>query len=225
VSSLPGRFPSLSRALLLVSVAVCLVMIAGCGSSSSAAGPTDPPVVPGWKGLQPLPPTAKPDVTLTDTSGKPFDFRQQTDGKVTILYLGYTHCPDICPVVMAQLGRVVEQLPADVASKVQVIFVTTDPDRDTPEVIRSWLDSFSTKLIGLTGSTDAIAATAKDLGLAAPTKDYIDDSGDYDIEHSAVVWAFDAQDNLSHLQYTADTGAADFEHDILRLAQKGWPGD
>jgi protein SCO1/2 len=215
----------LSRASLAACAAICITLIAGCSSSSSAARPTDPPIVAGWKGLQPLPPTEKPDVTLTDTSGNPFDFRKETAGKVTILYLGYTHCPDICPVVMAQLGRVVDALPADVASKVQVIFITTDPDRDTPQVIRSWLDSFSTNLIGLTGGTDAIAATAKDLGLAVPTKEYIGDSGDYDIEHSAVVWAFDAQDNLSHLQYTADTGAADFEHDILRLAQKGWPGD
>lgn len=218
------RLPLL-RTLLIALVAVPLtLLVAACSSTSSAAGPTDPPIVPGWKGLQPLPPTAVPAVTLTDTSGQPFDLRQQAQGKVTLLYLGYTHCPDICPTVMAQLGRVVDALPADVANKVQVIFVSTDPDRDTPAVIRTWLDAFSTKLVGLTGTEAQIDATAEALGLADPEKEYIGSDGDYDMEHSAVLWAFDAQDNLAHLQYTPDTSAADFEHDLTRLATEGWPG-
>lgn len=161
---------------------------------------------------------------LTDTSGKPFSLPAQTKGEVTLLYLGYTHCPDICPAVMAELGHVVQSLPAGVAGHVRVVFITTDPDRDSPAVIRKWLDTFSTQFIGLTGTTTEVASVTHSLGLATPTKNYIDEHGDYDIEHSAVIWAFDAQDNLAHLEYPADTSAADFEHDITRLVQRGWPG-
>lgn len=205
-------------------VAVALVVATGCSSPSSAAGPTDPPTVTGWEGPQPLPAISKPNITLTDAAGQPFNLPAETKGTVTLLYLGYTHCPDICPAVMAELGHVVSALPADVANHVRVVFITTDPDRDTPSVIRKWLDTFSTQFIGLTGTTAQIDTVTHSMGLATPVKDYIDEQGDYDIEHSAVIWAFDAQDNLSHLEYPADTGIAEFQHDITRLAEKGWPG-
>lgn len=215
-------FPQVTAATGLVAVA--LLLATGCSSPSSAAGPTDPPTVAGWEGPQPLPAMSKPDVTLTDTAGQPYNLRVKTRGTVTLLYVGYTHCPDICPAVMAELGHVVSTLPAGVASHVRVVFITTDPDRDTPAVIRKWLDTFNTQFIGLTGTTAQTDAVTHSLGLATPTKDYIDAQGDYDIEHSAVIWAFDAQDNLAHLEYPADTGLAEFQHDITRLAQKGWPG-
>lgn len=215
---------SLSACVALVAACGVLVLASGCSSSVAAGEPTDPPTVAGWDGPQPLPPMSKPDVTLTDTSGRPFDMRTQTNGEVTLLYLGYTHCPDICPTVMAELGHVVGSMPANVRSHVRVVFITTDPDRDSPAVVRKWLDSFDTQFIGLTGTTAQIATVAHSLGLATPTKDYIDKQGDYDIEHSAVIWLFDAQDNVAHLEYPADTGAAEFQHDITRLVEKGWPG-
>lgn len=210
--------------MALVGLGLALSLVTACSSPGDAAGPTDPPTVAGWVGPQPLPPESKPGTTLTDTSGQPFNLRTQTKGEVTLLYVGYTHCPDICPAVMAELGHVTGSLPASISSHVRVVFITTDPDRDTPAVIRKWLDTFNTRFIGLTGTTAQIAAVTHSLGLATPTKDYIDKQGDYDIEHSAVIWAFDAQDNLAHLEYPADTSVAEYQHDITRLVEKGWPG-
>jgi protein SCO1/2 len=70
--------------------------------------------------------------TLTDTSAAPFDFRQQTQGYVTLLFFGYTHCPDLCPLHMANIAFALKQLPANVAEQIKVVFVTTDPRRDNP---------------------------------------------------------------------------------------------
>ena len=77
-------------------------------------------------------PGPKPDFTLTDFAGRRFEFRRATDGRLTFLFFGYTHCPDICPVHMANLAAVIARLPRAEADRVRVIFVTTDPRRDTP---------------------------------------------------------------------------------------------
>src|SRR4029078_2346115 len=87
---------------------------------------------------------SKPDITLTDTSGKPFNVKTDTAGVVTLLYVGYTHCPDICPTHMQQIAKALKALPAATASKVKVVFITSDPERDTPAVLRKWLDNFDT---------------------------------------------------------------------------------
>ena len=81
-------------------------------------------------------PRPKPEFTLTDTSGQVYDFVSETDGTLTLLYFGYLNCPDICPVHLAQLAEVFDQVPA-VARNTEVVFVTVDPERDTPAKIRS----------------------------------------------------------------------------------------
>jgi protein SCO1 len=98
------------------------------------------------------PPLPKARFTLTDTSAAPFDLWQQTQGYVTLLFFGYTHCPDLCPLHMANIAFALKQMPADVAEQIKVVFVTTDPRRDSPKVLRSWLDRFDKRFIGLTGS-------------------------------------------------------------------------
>ena len=98
-------------------------------------------------------PLAKPDFTLTDTSGAPFDFRAETDGKLTLLFFGYTSCPDICPIHLANLAAVLRQISPDFQRRIQVVFVGVDAPRDTPERMRSWLDSFDARFVGLTGHT------------------------------------------------------------------------
>ena len=82
------------------------------------------------------PPLPKPRFVLTDTSGAPFDFWNRTRGTVTLLFFGYTYCPDQCPTHMANIGAALKKLPPGVAGQVQLIFVTTDPARDPPAVLR-----------------------------------------------------------------------------------------
>lgn len=74
----------------------------------------------------------KPDLVLPDTSGQPFDLRQRTAGKTTLLFFGYTSCPDVCPTTMGDIGVAMQKLPADEQAKINVVFVSTDPQVDTP---------------------------------------------------------------------------------------------
>jgi protein SCO1 len=94
----------------------------------------------------------KPTVSLTDTSGRRYDVAADTAGKVTLLYFGYTHCPDVCPINMALAAAAIRQLPSAEQARVTTVFVTTDPARDTGPVLRSWLNAFDDRFVGLTGT-------------------------------------------------------------------------
>lgn len=102
---------------------------------------------------------AAADFRLTDATGK---IRSLSDfkGKVVVLFFGYTHCPEVCPTTLADLAQVVRLLGAD-AEKVQVLFVTLDPERDTPEVLAKYVPSFNPSFLGLYGDTQATAQAAK----------------------------------------------------------------
>ena len=102
------------------------------------------------------PPLPKPKFTLTDTTGAPFDFWSRTDGYVTLLFFGYTECADVCPMQMANISAALRKLPRAVVAQYRVVFVSTDPDHDSPKSLRSWLDHFDQSIVGLTGSKAAI---------------------------------------------------------------------
>src|SRR6188474_3249327 len=108
------------------------------------------------RGVTQEPPQPKPNLVLTTTSGKPFDLRRETKGMLTLVFFGYTNCPDVCPVHAANISKVLKTLPNDVSSRVRFIFITTDPERDTPEVLGKWLASFDPAFIGLTGTKEQI---------------------------------------------------------------------
>lgn len=134
------------------------------------------------------------DFSLTDPSGKQrtlADFR----GKVVVLFFGYTQCPDVCPTTLAALSEVMKTLgPAD-ASRVQVVFVTVDPDRDTPEIMASYVQAFDPSFVGLSGNAEAIARTAKEFKVL-----YQKQPGrtpeSYTVDHSAGTFVFDPQGRL-----------------------------
>ncbi|SDY85516.1 protein SCO1/2 [Modestobacter sp. DSM 44400] len=114
--------------------------------------------VPGssYAGSRLAEPWRRPAFTLIDQDGQPFDFTAETAGKPTLLFFGYTHCPDVCPTTMADISRALQDVPRDVASRTRVVFVTTDPARDTPEALGPWLSLFDRQLpnrfIGLAGT-------------------------------------------------------------------------
>jgi protein SCO1/2 len=113
-----------------------------------------------YAGVDLAQPYHRPSFTLTDTSGAGFDFKAATAGRPTLLFFGYTNCPDVCPTTMADVAIALRGVEADLAEQVQVVFVTTDPAVDTPEVLGEYLDRFDadlpTRFIGLTGSQDLI---------------------------------------------------------------------
>lgn len=168
-------------------------------------------------------PLAKPEFVLTDTGHRPFDFRRQTDGYLTLLFFGYTYCPDVCPVHMANLGAVIAQLTPSVADRIRVVFITTDPARDTPERLRQWLDNFDRRFIGLTGDTAQIAAAERAVGLPGADIGPRDSTGAYEVGHSAVVVAF-TPDNRAHVLYPFGIRQADWANDLPKLLTIAWPG-
>jgi protein SCO1/2 len=211
------------RSVLLGSVGgAAALLLAACGSpgaSSDASSSDGSQITPSMQAQQgpyqgdPLGRTFdKPAVTLTDTDGKPFDLVAGTRGKAMLLYFGYTHCPDVCPTTMGDIAVAVSKLPKDQQSKIDVVFVTTDPERDTPAEIRTWLAAFNPAFIGLTGDIKTIIAAAKSVGVyvAAPVK------GQEPV-HGAQTLAFLPTDNKAHVLYTSGTTTAVFEHDLPLL--------
>ena len=144
--------------------------LAGCGGDSAASesdghdGHDSPATVEGpdddYAGIDLPEPYQRPSFTLTDTAGVSYDFTARTGGKPTLLFFGYTNCPDVCPATMADVAVALRMSELAVAEQVQLVFVTTDPATDTPEVLGEYLDRFDadlpTQFIGLTGEQDAI---------------------------------------------------------------------
>lgn len=159
------------------------------------------------------PPVPKPKFTLTDTSGKPFDFRSRTDGYVTLLFFGYTRCSSVCPLQMSYIAGALRKVPKNVADRFRVVFVTTDPDRDDPRMLRMWLSHFDKSFIGLTG-TETDLETAQLAAHVSLSKGNPDG-------HAAFVLAY-TTDNLAHVIYPAGVSEADWVHDLPQLATETW---
>jgi protein SCO1/2 len=208
--------------LLTASIAAVAVAAAACGGGGSPT-PSQDTGDAGYRGMVLADPLPKPSFTLTDTEGKPFDFFKETDGYITILYFGYTNCPDICPTHMANIASALHDLPASEASRVKVVFVSVDPERDTPDRMRAWLDLFDESFIGLRGDlaeVDAIQRSA--LGpLAFDIEHQPLENGGYLVSHSAAVLVY-TTDNLAHLVYPSGFYKEDWVHDLSKLVTNGW---
>jgi protein SCO1/2 len=162
----------------------------------------------------------KPQFILTDTSGASFDFRQRTEGYVTLLFFGYTNCPDQCPIHMANLGAALKNVPAPIADQIKLVFVTTDPARDSPPVLRRWLDQFDRGFIGLTGTESAIEAVERASGVPVATKTG-PANGNYGVAHANFVLAY-SKDNLAHVIYPGGVSKEDWVHDLPLLIKDTW---
>ncbi|MDD2722136.1 MAG: SCO family protein [Gallionella sp.] len=163
------------RNLLLI----CMLLLAGCG---------EPKLPSPFHAAEVTDKYAQANFSLKDFNGKPrtlADFR----GKVVVLFFGYIHCPDVCPTTMADLRQTMEMLGKD-AEKVQVLFVTVDPERDTPALLAKYVPAFDPSFLGLYGDAAATAQAAdafKVVYQKQPTK-----SG-YNVDHSAGTYLIDTQ--------------------------------
>ena len=193
------------------------------GAGNPPAEATDAgAVTSAYQGALANPPLPKPDVVLPDTDGAPFDFLAETEGRLTFLYLGYTHCPDICPTHMLDLAKTLEEMPAEQVERIRVVFITTDPDRDDAAAIRRWLDLFDERFIGLTIDAETLSSLLTTLGMAQIVKTDLGD-GRYAVNHASYLIAYTA-DNLGHIVYPFLAGGALREimaHDIPLLLE-GW---
>lgn len=123
--------------------------LAGCGSGTAPAPPAAAATPHAWHGPEPEPVPDRPTFVLTDNEGRSYDFAEQTGGRPTLVYFGYTNCPDECPTAMADIAAALRTTPGAVREQVKVVLVTTDPDRGTAPVLRRWLDQFDPAFIGL----------------------------------------------------------------------------
>jgi protein SCO1/2 len=195
----------------VVAAAAALAALGGamsaCSSDDAQASDLHGTVVP--------PPPFKVDGTmLEDTDGKPFSLTESTDKRLTLVFFGYTNCPDICPAVMANLASAMTRLDEADRDQVQVVFVTTDPERDTPEVLRAYLDRYDKSFVGVTGSLDDIAKVGLSIGVGLGTKL---PSGGYEVDaHTTQTTAIDVDDQAP-IFWGQTTSSADFAADIHTL--------
>ncbi|MFE6889954.1 SCO family protein [Streptomyces sp. NPDC057694] len=167
-------------------------------------------------------PFEKPDLVLTDTHGKKFDLRERTKGRPTLIYFGYTHCPDVCPLTMSNLAVAKKSLSAAEQKKLQVVFVTTDPDRDTPAVLGKWLKAQDPDFIGLTGDFATIQGGARTMGISIePTQK--DKNGKLVSMHGTQVIAFSPKTDAGYVLYGEDATADDYTKDLPKLVQGAKP--
>ncbi|MFF9806873.1 SCO family protein [Streptomyces coeruleorubidus] len=163
-------------------------------------------------------PFEKPDLVLTDTQGKKYDLRKETKGKPTLIYFGYTHCPDVCPSTMSNIAVAKKQLPKAEQNELRVVFVTTDPDRDKPAELGKWLKGIDPQFIGLTGDFPTIQAGARTLGISidAPRKDK---NGKVISEHGTQVIAFSPKTDGGYVLYGEDATVDDYTKDLPEIAK------
>jgi protein SCO1/2 len=151
--------------------------------------------------------------SLTDHTGKPRTLADYK-GKVAIVFFGYTQCPDVCPTTMAEMASVMQKLGPQ-ADQVQVLFITLDPERDTPQLLASYVPAFDKRFVGLYGTPEQTAKTAKDFKVfyskvpgTAP--------GSYTIDHMAGSYVFDRDGRLR--LFIRHGGSADaIVHDVRQL--------
>ena len=184
--------------------------------------PGEPPVRPedirGPRLTQGLP---RPSFVAERYDGSPYDFRAETGGRLTFLFFGYSNCPDVCPLQLANVAAALHSLPAETAAKVRVVFVTTDPDRDTPIVLRKWLANFDSTFVGLRVSPVALEAAQRNLGMSPAMHDAELPGGGYGMSHGAHLWAF-TPDDSAHVVYPMGMKREDIAADIPKLVRI-WP--
>jgi protein SCO1/2 len=190
--------------VVAVALVVAALTLAGCGSKDTSF--SGDRLENTWP--------ASP-IELTDTSGAPYSLAKSTeDHKLTLVFFGYTHCPDICQVVMSTIASAVSRLDTAQGKQVQVVFVTTDPARDTGPVLRTYLDRLDPDFVGLTGKLQRI------VDLATPLKVYIEKgdklpSGGYDVTHTTEV--FGVTGDKARIAWGQDTSPAELKADIIKL--------
>jgi protein SCO1/2 len=204
------------RRVLAGVLAVAGLATAGCGTGADNSLPVSGVQAAdnhGYTGTYLDAPYVVPDIALTDTAGTPYSVATAKT-PLKLVFFGYTHCPDICQIVMSTVASAVSRLDATERAEVQVLFVTTDPARDNEKVLRSYLDRLDPAFEGLTGRLGDV------VDLAKPLKVYIDKgqrlpSGGYEVEHTTYV--FGVTGDQARIAWSQGTSPAAMAADIIRL--------
>ncbi|MGE3621314.1 MAG: SCO family protein [Acidimicrobiia bacterium] len=203
-------------AVLAVTAAAFLRRDAGDGPGRGGGDPYEALDLAGTVLAEPW---SRPSFTLTTTDGRPFDFAAETAGRLTLLFFGYTSCPDVCPIHLATLAGALDRpgVPRPV-----VVFVGIDPARDTPDAVRTFLDRFDPAFVGLVGTPDDLEAAQQATGVPVAFAEPADDDGGYLVGHASQVVAY-TPDDLAHVVYPFGVRRQDWVRDLPRLSDLDWP--
>jgi protein SCO1/2 len=162
-------------------------LLSGCGPSTSPSAGDE------MTGTLLDPPFAVDGTPLVDHSKAPYSLVEDTEKDLTLVFFGYTHCPDICGIVMSTMASAMTRLSDEERARVDVVFVTTDPQRDTPQVLAGYVAHYDERFIGLGGDLRTITKVAEPLGIAVEQGDKLP-SGGYDVTHGTQIIGIDAAD-------------------------------
>ncbi|MFG2224795.1 SCO family protein [Streptomyces sp. NPDC050161] len=161
-------------------------------------------------------PMEKPDLVLTDSDGKKYDLLEKTKGHPTLIYFGYTNCPDVCPLTMANVAVAVKQLPKAEQDDLRVVFITSDPERDTPSALKKWLGGINKKFTGLTGDFKTIQAGARSVNVGID-KPVTKKNGDIVSTHGAQVLMASPKDDRIHWLGMQDATADNYTSALPKI--------
>jgi protein SCO1/2 len=208
--------------LRLLAAVVALAAIAGCTPTTTTAtlAAADDTAVsaPGWNGVAVDGAPQMPEQTFTDADGEPFDLAAAMRDRPTLLYFGYTNCPDICPVHLANIASALDESTVR-PEQLNVVFVTADPERDTPDVLADYLANFDPSFVGLHVGRAAVDDVLAALGLPPSTVEEQDSAGGYTVGHPAQVFAFDTTAR-ARLAYPFGTRQSQWVEDLPKLVRE-----
>ena len=207
------------RILRGLAAALLLVLLGCTGPRDQSASVVTPGLESaGFRGAYLTDPYQMPDVSLTDTNGRAYNLASSPSKLVTLVFFGYTHCPDVCVGVLSDVAMALSRMAPGDRDQLQLLFVTTDPARDSGPAIRRYLDRFDPSFVGLTGDLDTITAVAGQVGVEISGRNRLP-SGGYEVGHSAQVIGFD-RDGRGLVVWTPGTPIADLKHDFALLVAR-----
>jgi len=160
---------------------------------------------------------ASSDFTLSRSDGSRFQLSEKS-GDIVLLFFGYTSCPDVCPTTLAELNQALGSLKSDDAKRVQVVFVTVDPERDTPERAQEYVNHFNSTFIGLSGSEDELSTVWQSYGVFREIVEGTSAAG-YLVNHTARVTLIDGNGNL-RVSFGFDMPVEDIVHDLKLILKE-----
>jgi protein SCO1/2 len=206
-----GRAAAVSRPrkAALGAALLALLTLGACGDDEQQPGSLN--------GSQVDPPFAVSSQQLVDTDGAAYSLTADTDARLTMVFFGYTHCPDICGTVLGNLSSALTRLDEKELEQVEVVFVTTDPARDTGEVVRAYLDRYDPGFTGVTGELADIERVAASVGVGMGEKL---PSGGYEVDaHTTTVTGIDVGDEAP-IFWSQTTSPSEFAEDISALLRE-----
>lgn len=191
---------------LLAALLATLLLAAGCGEEKSVS----------LHGTVVDPPFTVAADSLTTTEGEAYSLAEDTTAPLTLVFFGYTNCPDICPAVLSSIASGLLKLTDEQQEQVDIVFVTSDPERDTPTVLRTYLDRFRDGIVGLSGDLDTIAKVGESIGVYVDAGEELPGGGYDPNSHGSYVIGINGEHGAP-IFWSGDTAPSQFADDIRFL--------